>query len=212
AQDHKRAFDGDRGPNTGGMGAFAPSPLLTPDLAATVMASIVEPVIAGMRDEGHPYEGFLYAGLMLTADGPKVIEFNARFGDPEAQVVLPALDGPFAAVLQAAAEGRLADAPALVWNERMYAGVVLASGGYPGDIETGFPIEGLAEAASAGALVFHAGTAVRDNRLVTSGGRVLTVVGSGATYRDAIAHAYAAAGRIKFDKMHFRTDIGRSAL
>lgn len=212
AQDHKRAYDGDEGPNTGGMGAFAPSPLLTPELEEAVMADIIRPVIGDMRDEGHPYAGFLYAGLMLTAEGPKVIEFNARFGDPEAQVVLPAIDGPFARVLLAAAEGRLADAPPLAWNGRMYAGVVLASGGYPGDIETGLPIEGVADAGAGDALVFHAGTAMRDGRLVTAGGRVLTVVGSGATYREAIDHAYAAAARIHFDRMHFRTDIGRSAL
>ena len=211
AQDHKRAYDDDRGPNTGGMGAFAPSPLLTEPLARRVMEEIVDPVIAGMRAEGHPYSGFLYAGLMLTPDGPKVIEFNVRFGDPEAQVVLPALAGPLARVLLAAAKGQLAGAPALEWNEEMYAGVVLASGGYPGDIETGFPIDGL-DAGHGDALVFHAGTALRDGRIVTAAGRVLTVVGRGATYRDAIDRAYGAASRIRFDKMQFRKDIGRSAL
>lgn len=211
AQDHKRAFDHDEGPNTGGMGAFAPSPLFTPTLEARVVSEIIEPVIAGMRVEGHPYAGFLYAGLMLTASGPKVIEFNARFGDPEAQVVLPALAGPLASVLKSAAEGRLAEAPRLDWSGEVFAGVVLASGGYPGAFDTGFPISGI-DAAGRDALVFHAGTALEDGRFRTAGGRVLTVVGRGPTYRAAVDGAYAAASRITFDKMHFRTDIGRSAL
>lgn len=213
AQDHKRAFDDDKGPNTGGMGAFAPSRLLTPELTQAVMRDIVEPTIAGMREDGHPYAGFLYAGLMLTAAGPKVIEFNARFGDPEAQVVLPALAGRFARVLFESAEGRLATAPSLEWNGLVHAGVVLASGGYPGDFETGLPISGLdTHVPGEAALVFHAGTAMRDGRFVTAGGRVLTVVAADPTYRGAIDRAYRAAARITFDKMHFRTDIGRSAL
>jgi len=211
AQDHKRAYDGDRGPNTGGMGAFAPSPLFTPALEQDVFARIIEPVIAGMRAEGHPYSGFLYAGLMLTPAGPKVIEFNVRFGDPEAQVVLPALSGPLAQVLLAAATGRLASAPALEWNGEVFAGVVLASGGYPDGFQIGLPISGL-EADQGDALVFHAGTARKDARLVTAGGRVLTVVGRGPSHRAAIDAAYAGVARIHFDKMHFRTDIGRSAL
>ncbi|MDQ3070656.1 MAG: phosphoribosylamine--glycine ligase [Acidobacteriota bacterium] len=211
AQDHKRAYDGDNGPNTGGMGAFAPSPLLTAELTRRAMAGIVEPVIAGMRAEGHPYAGFLYAGLMLTSDGPKVIEFNARFGDPEAQVVLPALAGPLATVLMASAKGTLASAPDLTWNGEMFAGVVLASGGYPGSIDTGFPIDGL-DADQGDALVFHAGTAERDGRFVTAGGRVLTVVGRGSGFKAAIDRAYSAASLISFEKIFFRRDIGRSAL
>jgi phosphoribosylamine---glycine ligase len=211
AQDHKRAFDNDEGPNTGGMGAFAPSPLFTHEVEQRVMADIIRPVIDGMRAEGHPYTGFLYAGLMMTPAGPKVIEFNVRFGDPEAQVVMPALSGPFARVLCAAAEGRLATAPALEWNGEVAAGVVLASGGYPGSFDTGLPITG-ADDDHGDALVFHAGTAMADGRFVTAGGRVLTVVGRGPSYRAAIERAYFAASRIKFDKMHFRTDIGRSAL
>ena len=211
AQDHKRAFDNDEGPNTGGMGAFAPSPLFTPELESRVLRDIIEPVIEGMRAEGHPYAGFLYAGLMLTADGPRVIEFNARFGDPEAQVVLPALAGPFARVLMAAARRQLSEAPRLDWNGEIFAGVVLASGGYPGSFESGVPIAGL-DAEQGDALVFHAGTALERGRFVTAGGRVVTVVGRGPTYRAAIDRAYAAAARITFDKMHFRKDIGRSAL
>jgi phosphoribosylamine--glycine ligase len=148
---------------------------------------------------------------MLTPGGPRVIEFNARFGDPEAQVVMPALSGPFARVLMAAATGNLAGAPALDWNGDVCAGVVLASGGYPGAFASGVPIAGL-DADHGGALVFHAGTARRDGAIVTAGGRVVTVVGRGASYRDAIDRAYAAAAHITFDKMHFRTDIGRSAL
>ncbi len=212
AQDHKRAFDNDEGPNTGGMGAFAPSPLFTPEIAARVRSAIIDPVIDGMRAEGHPYTGFLYAGLMLTAEGPKVIEFNARFGDPEAQVVLPALSGPFAKVLMAAARGRLAGAPGLDWNGEVFAGVVLASGGYPGTFDSGLPIHGLDARLGDDALVFHAGTARQEGGYVTAGGRVLTVVGRGSGYRAAIDRAYHAAAGITFDKMHFRKDIGRSAL
>ena len=211
AQDHKRAFDNDEGPNTGGMGAFAPSPLFTRDVEQLVDRTIVSPVLAGMRAEGHPYTGFLYAGLMLTPSGPKVIEFNVRFGDPEAQVVLPALSGPFAKVLRCAAEGRLAQAPRLDWDGEIAAGVVLASGGYPGTFESGMRITGL-DAEQGNALVFHAGTARDEHGFVTAGGRVLTVVGRGPTYRAAIERAYYAASRIKFDKMHFRRDIGKSAL
>jgi phosphoribosylamine--glycine ligase len=212
AQDHKRAYDNDRGPNTGGMGAFAPSPLVTPAMADRVMREIVLPVANGMRDEGHEYRGVLYAGLMLTDDGPKVVEFNVRFGDPEAQVVLPLLESELAPVLAAAAEGDLGGSTCR-FSDGVAVGVVLASGGYPGDISTGCPIEGL-DAANAlpGVVVFHAGTADRDGRLVTSGGRVLTVVGRGASYADAIARAYEGVSRISFENMQYRADIGRRAL
>jgi phosphoribosylamine--glycine ligase len=212
AQDHKRAYDNDRGPNTGGMGAFAPSPLVTPAMADRVMREIVLPVANGMRDEGHEYRGVLYAGLMLTDDGPKVVEFNVRFGDPEAQVVLPLLESELAPVLAAAAEGDLGGSTCR-FSDGVAVGVVLASGGYPGDISTGCPIEGL-DAANAlpGVVVFHAGTANLDGRLVTSGGRVLTVVGRGASYADAIARAYEGVSRISFENMQFRADIGRRAL
>jgi phosphoribosylamine--glycine ligase len=212
AQDHKRALDGDRGPNTGGMGAFSPSPLMTPALSATVMREIVEPVLAGLRAEGAPYQGFLYVGLMLTPRGPQVIEFNVRFGDPEAQVVLPGLEGPFAEVLLDAALGRLG-ARALTPAPERWVGVVLASRGYPASAETGREIHGLDAASQvANALVFHAGTRQDDGRIVTAGGRVLTVVGRGATYEAAMTTAYAAADRIHFDGMQFRRDIGRKAL
>jgi phosphoribosylamine--glycine ligase len=212
AQDHKRIFDDDRGPNTGGMGAFAPSPLITAEIERRVVDEIVRPVLEGMVREGKPYRGFLYVGLMLTSDGPKVIEFNVRFGDPEAQVVLPMLDEDLSWLLGAAATGALPSRPARFRNEP-HVGIVLAAAGYPDAVETGKTITGLADAARVpGALVFHAGTARKDGRIVTAGGRVLTVVGRAATYRDAIDVAYAAASQIRFDGMQLRTDIGRKAL
>ena len=200
------------GPNTGGMGAFAPSPLITADIERQVIETIVRPVLDGMVHEGHPYRGFLYVGLMLTAVGPKVIEFNVRFGDPEAQVILPMLDEDLSWLLGAAATGVLPSRAAR-FSKQVHVGVVLAAGGYPETVETGKIISGLEAAAEVpGALVFHAGTARQDGRIVTSGGRVLTVVGRGATYRDAIDIAYGAASRITFDGMQFRRDIGRKAL
>jgi len=211
AQDHKRALDGDRGPNTGGMGAFAPSPLIDEELDARVRAEIVEPVLAGMRAEGHPYTGFLYCGLMLTADGPSVIEFNARLGDPEAQVLLP-LSEPLLPLLQAAVSASLDARPLRRLADRR-VGVVVASGGYPGAFESGHRIEGLAEAAALpGVRVYHAGTRQREGHVVTSGGRVLTVVGSGADFPAAIARAYAGVDVIRFKDAFARRDIGKKAL
>jgi phosphoribosylamine--glycine ligase len=209
AQDHKRIFDGDRGPNTGGMGAFAPSPLMTPELEAVVMETIVEPVIDGLQPDGG-YRGFLYVSLMLTADGPKVIEFNVRLGDPEAQVVLPLIEGGFAATLLAAAEGRL-ESGLILRSTDATVGVVLAAAGYPGAPVTGAAIHGL-DSSRDSVTVFHAGTKFRGEEIVTSGGRVLTVVGRAATYADAMARAYAAVSAIHFDGMQFRTDIGNKAL
>ncbi|MCC7042593.1 MAG: phosphoribosylamine--glycine ligase [Acidobacteria bacterium] len=212
AQDHKRIFDDDRGPNTGGMGAFSPSPLVTPALAAFTMERVVDPVLRGMREAGEPYIGFLYVSLMLTDDGPKVIEFNVRFGDPEAQVVLPRVEGPFARTLLAAATGRLTD-NALACSSECCVGVVLASRGYPAASESGRAIEGLDAAAQlADALVFHAGTSSADGRIVTAGGRVLTVVGRAQTFDRAMAAAYGAVARIRFDGMQYRSDIGRKAI
>jgi phosphoribosylamine---glycine ligase len=212
AQDHKRIFDGDRGPNTGGMGAFAPSPLLTPALEHEVVDRVVAPVIGGMAREGTPFAGFLYVGLMLTADGPKVIEFNVRFGDPEAQVVLPMMDGSLAQLLMAAATGGLRDR-AIRFRDEPHVGVVVASRGYPETAESGQVISGFdAAEAVPGAFVFHAGTAARNGEVVTAGGRVLTVVGRGPSFPDAIATAYQAVGHLRFDGMQYRTDIGRKAL
>ncbi len=212
AQDHKRIFDGDRGPNTGGMGAFAPSPLLTAGTERRVLDEIVLPVLHGMEAEGTPFRGFLYVGLMLTSDGPKVVEFNVRFGDPEAQVVLPMLDEDLSWLLAAAATGALPSRSARFKDEK-HVGVVLASGGYPESSESGKIITGLDAASKVpGALVFHAGTSRRDGQIVTAGGRVLTVVGRGATHGQAIDVAYAAASHIAFEGMQSRSDIGQKAL
>ncbi len=211
AQDHKRIFDDDRGPNTGGMGAFAPSPLVDATLQALVLRDIVEPVITGMAAEGCPFRGFLYVGLMLTASGPKVIEFNVRLGDPEAQVILPLIAEPLLPVLMAAARGRLQQSTVRLSHDKL-VGVVIASYGYPESAESGKPIQGVAEAEQTGAAVYHAGTANRDGQLVSAGGRVLTVVGRGTTFADAIERAYAGVAKISFDGMQYRTDIGRKAL
>jgi phosphoribosylamine--glycine ligase len=212
AQDHKRIFDDDRGPNTGGMGAFAPSPLVSPAFTDDILRTVVAPVVAGMRAEGHPYQGFLYVSLMLTADGPKVIEFNVRFGDPEAQVVLPQLEGRFGMALHAAANGNLT-VDGLGRSDARFVGVVLAAPGYPAAPTTGQIISGLDRAATlSDVIVFHAGTRQTADGLVVAGGRVLTVVGSGDSFETAIARAYEAVGLIDFDGMQFRRDIGRKAL
>ncbi len=212
AEDHKRAFDADHGPNTGGMGAFAPSPLMTDEMRRRVVDEIVHPVLAGMREEGREYRGFLYVGLMLTAEGPKVVEFNVRLGDPETQVVLPLVGGELLPLLEGAARGRL-DADRIETRAERAVGVVLASGGYPDAYKTGMAIGGVGEAeAMDGVLVFHAGTAARDGALVTAGGRVLTVVGRGTGFPAAIDAAYRAAGAITFEGMHMRRDIGRRAV
>jgi phosphoribosylamine--glycine ligase len=212
AQDHKRIFDGDRGPNTGGMGAFAPSPLVDAAMQSQIMRQAVEPVLRGMRAEGTEYRGFLYCGLMLTCDGPKVIEYNVRFGDPEAQVVLPLVGGALLPLLAAAADGDLG-AHRVTLRDGVSVGVVLAAAGYPGPVQGGAPIHGLDAAARLeDVAVFHAGTALRDGQIVTAGGRVLTVVATAADYRAAIDRAYEAVSLISFDGMQYRRDIGRKAL
>jgi phosphoribosylamine---glycine ligase len=212
AQDHKRIFDDDQGPNTGGMGAFAPSPLLDASLQAVVMAEIVEPVLRGMRAEGTEYRGFLYAGLMMTCAGPKVIEYNVRFGDPEAQAVMPLLDGELLPLLTAAADGDLGDSRVALKGS-VSVGVVIASAGYPGPVAAGVPIEGLDAASQVpGVAIFHSGTQLSDGRVVTAGGRVLTVVGTGRDYREAIARAYQGVSAISFEGMQYRRDIGAKAL
>ena len=212
AEDHKRAFDGDKGPNTGGMGAFSPSPLLDEAVAGRVLETIVFPTLRGMAADGCPYQGFLYCGLMITADGPKVIEFNARMGDPETQVVMPAIAEDLAPHLVAASRGTLQSGVCRVRPER-HVGVVMASGGYPDQFETGKAISGLGEAAAmSDVLVFYAGVAQKGSDLVTAGGRVLTVVGRGRDFAAARERAYAAAGRITFANAHYRRDIGLRAL
>lgn len=206
AQDFKRAHDGDTGPNTGGMGAWCPYPLddgTIDDLDRTVF----RPVLDELAARNLPYIGTLYAGLVLTERGPQVLEFNARFGDPEAQVVLPRLRTDFGVLLAACADGRIADAPPMTWDDRACVTVVLASGGYPGRYETGRAITGLDRAASDDAVVFHAGTARHDDDVVTAGGRVLAVSGLGRSVADARSAAYAAADRISFADLHRREDI-----
>ena len=211
AQDHKRIYDDDKGPNTGGMGAFAPSPLADGPFTARVMREVVEPVLGGMAAEGCPFKGFLYVGLMLTTDGPRVIEFNVRLGDPEAQVLLPRIAQPLTPLLAAAARGALT-ADTCLMTDAAVVGVVLASRGYPDSAESGQPIHGIAAAERMGARVLHAGTAISDGHLITAGGRVLTVVAAGAGFSEAIERAYAAVRAIDFDGMQYRTDIGRKAL
>jgi phosphoribosylamine--glycine ligase len=212
AQDHKRIFDEDKGPNTGGMGAFAPSPLVTEQTERQVLDRIVEPVLDGMARDGHPYTGFLYVGLMLNESGPRVVEFNVRFGDPEAQVILPMLEDDLASLLQDAATGSLRERR-VRFRPQPHVGVVLASAGYPESARTGDVIRGIETAeAMPDALVFHAATRRDGDELVTDGGRVLTVVGRGADYQGAIDAAYRAAGAIQFDGMQMRRDIGVKAL
>jgi len=212
AQDHKTVLDGDRGPNTGGMGAYSPAPVMDAAMQERVMATIVRPTIAAMADEGAPYTGALFVGLMITALGPKVIEFNCRFGDPECQAILPRLEDDLLALLLAAATGKGLP-PALTWSAQSSVCVVMTSAGYPGAYETGRAITGVeAAAALPGVNVFHAGTALVDGALVTAGGRVLGVQAVGADVSTAIRTAYAAVERIRFDGAHYRRDIGHHAL
>lgn len=214
AQDHKRAYDDDRGPNTGGMGAYSPAPAMTPELLDRTRKEIIEPTLRGMREEGCPYKGVLYVGLMLTSKGPKVVEFNCRLGDPETQCVLPVYDGDLAKLFLDAAKGTIdpsTDAGGKVRGSA--AVVVLASGGYPGAYRNGLRIEGLEAAESVpGVQVLHAGTRLQDGILSTAGGRVLGVTGRGADLREALDAAYAGVERIRFEGMHYRKDIGKKGL
>lgn len=208
AQDHKRIGEGDQGPNTGGMGAYAPASILTPELLTTVTASILEPVIRAMKREGHPYTGILYAGLMLTKSGPQVVEFNVRFGDPETQVILPLLQTDLVELITATFERRLHEV-SLSWRDGAAACVVLASAGYPGSYRTGLEITGLPEAAGLKDLfIFHAGTKQENGIWKTDGGRVLNLVGMGATLPAALDKAYQAAEMVRFPGCHYRRDIG----
>lgn len=216
SMDHKRALDNDRGPNTGGMGTIAPNPYYTEEIAARCMREIFLPTMQAMNAEGRPFRGCLYFGLMLTDDGPKVIEYNCRFGDPEAQVVLPLLSTDLLTIMQAVAGERLSEIGVTFENGTACC-VVAASGGYPGSYKKGIPIEGLIEgqlpeSVVPGALIFHAGTALGEDGLVTSGGRVLGVTAKGKSLTEAIEKAYKAVEAIHFDGMHFRKDIGGQAL
>ena len=208
SQDHKRAYDGNQGPNTGGMGAISPSPNYTPELAARCMKEIFLPTLAALKAEGRPFHGVLYFGLMLTPDGPKVVEYNARFGDPECQAVLSLLDSDLMEIFLACRSGTL-DQVEVRWKDAAACCLVLASGGYPGSYGKGYPITGLEEAGRT-AVVFHAGTRLgEDGAVLTNGGRVLGVTAVGPDLDAAIGGAYAAAAHIHFQDMHLRTDIGR---
>lgn len=212
SQDHKARDEGDIGPNTGGMGAYSPAPVVTRAIERRILDEVIEPTLAGLRADGIHYLGFLYAGLMITADGtPKVIEFNCRLGDPETQPILMRLESDLVEICQSALEGRLADRQA-TWDSRAALGVVLAAGGYPDDYEKGHRISGLDTADGPSRKVFHAGTAEDDGAIVTSGGRVLCAVGLGDTVREAAACAYQAADAIHWQDVYLRRDIGHRAI
>ncbi len=207
AQDHKRLLDHDRGPNTGGMGAFSPSPRVTPELLQKIERTVIQPTLAGMAAEGHPYVGVLYAGLMLTAKGPRVLEFNCRLGDPETQAVLPLLESDLIDALQACIDGRL-EPRQLRWRPEACATVVMASEGYPDNYRTGLEIFGVEEAEALGCTVYLAGARLQNGRLFTAGGRVLAVTATGPTVPQAAQRAYAGVERIRFVGAHYRRDIG----
>ena len=213
SQDHKRAYDGDKGPNTGGMGTYAPAPVMTPAMIEATKEKILKPVIAAMKQEGRTYQGCLYAGLMITKGGPKVVEFNARFGDPETQVVLPLLKSDLVDIMVACAkgDGSLGKLD-IAWSDGAAVCVVLASGGYPKSYQKGYEITGLDKAEALGCHVFHAGTAERDGSVVTAGGRVLGVVAEAADVRAAVDKAYQGVNVIDFKDKMFRHDIAHRAL
>ncbi len=210
AQDHKRVGDGDTGPNTGGMGAYSPAPVMTPDMVERTMREIIEPTIAGMADSGHPFTGVLFAGLMITAKGPELIEYNVRFGDPECQVLMMRLKSDLLPLLHAAATGTLASVTA-EWRDEAALTVVMASKGYPGAYEKNTPIAAIPQA-DTGTKVFHAGTALKDGQLVATGGRVLNVTAMGGSVSAAKDKAYAALDRVAWDNGFCRRDIGWQAV
>jgi phosphoribosylamine--glycine ligase len=211
-QDHKRIHDGEQGPNTGGMGTISPATVLTLDLHKRIMQEVVVPVVKGMAAEGRRFQGVLYAGVMITDKGPKVLEFNARFGDPEAQVIFARLRSDIVPVLQGAAAGQLADVR-LEWAREPAVCVVMASAGYPDTPQSGQPIEGIeAAAALPDVTVFHSGTALADGKVVTAGGRVLSITALGSNLEAAVQRAYEAVDKVRFDGMQVRRDIGQKAL
>jgi phosphoribosylamine--glycine ligase len=212
SQDHKRAFDNDEGPNTGGMGAYSPAPVVTAALHDEIVETIVKPTIAGMASDGCPYSGILYVGLMIKDGKPRVVEYNARFGDPEAQPLLMRMKSDIVPVLHACARGNLRQ-DSIEWHDKAAVCVAMASGGYPGAYEKGFEITGLDEVlAMDDVMVFHAGTSLKDGKIVNAGGRVLGVTGLGSTVAEAIECAYSAVDKINWTGVHFRKDIGRKAL
>ncbi len=212
AQDHKRTLDGDKGPNTGGMGAYSPAPVVTDETMKAVMKDIIRPAIDGLSKEGIKYTGALYAGLMIDISGPKLLEFNCRFGDPETQAILPRLKSDFVELIEASIDDEI-DIASLQWDERPCVSVVISSGGYPGEYKTGFEIDGLdALEKMKDVYVFHAGTRASGEKTVTAGGRVLNVTALGSDIKDAIDRCYNAVNLIEFEGMHFRRDIGYRAL
>lgn len=211
AQDHKRIFDGDQGPNTGGMGAYSPAPVYTEALSEEVNRTIIEPTIAAMAAEGTPFTGILYTGLMLTEKGPRVLEYNVRFGDPETQPIMVRMKSDIVDLFQACIDGTL-DQASLEWYDEAAVCVIMASGGYPASSEKGVVIDGLDDVSADEAIVFHSGTAEKDGKIVTNGGRVLGVTAKDTTIKGAIDKAYAAVEKIHFDHMQFRRDIGARAL
>ncbi|MDE2697896.1 MAG: phosphoribosylamine--glycine ligase, partial [Gemmatimonadota bacterium] len=212
SQDHKTIGEGDVGLNTGGMGAYAPAPVITPELFDDIVQRIMKRTIHALAQEGRPYKGILYGGIIVTADGPKVIEFNCRMGDPETQVVLPLIKTDFVDIIEAVCNGSVADLD-IELDNRAATCVVMASGGYPEAYDTGFPISGIDRAEAPGdVIVFHAGTGREDNQLVTNGGRVLGVTAMGDTIKSSIDRTYEAVGKIDFDKAYFRRDIGYRVL
>ncbi len=211
AQDHKRIFDFDKGPNTGGMGAYAPAPVMTKEMCEEVNVRILRPIVAAMKKEGYPFKGCLYAGLMITSEGPKVVEFNCRFGDPETEAVLPLFDGDLARVMLDCVQGTLSD-EAVVWKKACAVDVVLASEGYPASHSSGEVISGIEDAKKAGCLVFHAGTVKKNGQYVVNGGRVLNVVALADTLAEAKAKAYEGVSRISWRGMQYRHDIADKGL
>ena len=212
SQDHKAVFDGDKGPNTGGMGAYSPAPVMTKELEKEVIETIMRPTIDAMKKEGREYAGILYAGLMITENGPKVIEFNCRFGDPETQPLLMRLESDLVPILQSCMNKTLADQE-IKWSEKAACCVVMASGGYPGSYEKGMEISGLEEAnALKETVVFHAGTKLDGETVLTNGGRVLGITSLGNSIKESIENAYKAVEKISFEKAYFRKDIGQKAL
>jgi len=211
AQDYKRVYEGDEGPNTGGMGSYSPVPACPPELADEIVATVIEPMVRATADAGAPFSGALYAGLALTSRGPRVVEFNARFGDPETQALIPRLESDLGEVCLACADGQL-EGTKLQWSRQTCVSVVLASGGYPGGYDTGVPIDGLTEAATVESVVlFHAGTRTEGDSIVTAGGRVLAVSATGDSFGEARTRAYDAASRIRFEGKHVRADIAARA-
>lgn len=211
AQDHKRIFDFDKGPNTGGMGAYAPAPVMTKEMCEEVNVRILRPIVAAMKKEGYPFKGCLYAGLMITSEGPKVVEFNCRFGDPETEAVLPLFDGDLARVMLDCVHGTLSD-EAVVWKKACAVDVVLASEGYPASHSSGEVISGIEDAKKAGCLVFHAGTVKKNGQYVVNGGRVLNVVALADNLAEAKAKAYEGVSRISWRGMQYRHDIADKGL